>query len=446
MKIYFLLFFFKYIFTRGTKNEVNDLFDGLYSGKIYSGYLETKEPENELFYIYMPSQTGSEDENNQPLLLWLNGGPGCSSFIGMLTEIGPIVTKLYSNQWIKNEYSWNKNLNVLFIENPAGVGFTKAKENITYSEKTTAENLLEALNNFFELFEHLKTRDFYVTGESYAGIYIPNLTEEIFNTNSTINLKGILIGNPMTSHYYDYDRSTPDFALSHGLIDLETYLNFSQNCPCVKPEKVFKEIFGLENYETKCNISIDDEAEDKVNLVSTSIGIISNRYKKYNDLKQTISSLISTHKLAKYKTGSSYIFERPKISAEGSINEAEPNNNILIAEPDEALSILLEATARLQGYNVKVVNEFDDIFSILKEFNPAVIILDAGNTETLKGLEICKKLKFETTDIKSNIIFTTTVHDKEMVLNAGADLYLPKPYELSVMFGWIKKFNENYNS
>ena len=74
-----------------------------------------------------------------------------------------------------------------------------------------------------------------------------------------------------------------------------------------------------------------------------------------------------------------------------------------------------------------------------------MIILDAGNSETLKGLEICKKLKFETSNLKSNIIFTTTVHNKEMVLNAGADLYLPKPYELSVIFGWIKKFYENYN-
>ncbi len=190
----------------------------------------------------------------------------------------------------------------------------------------------------------------------------------------------------------------------------------------------------------------DDKAEDKVNLVSTSIGIISNRYKKYNDLKQTISSLISTHKLAKYKTGSSYIFERPEISAENAITNSEPNNNILIAEPDEALSVLLEATARLQGYNVKVASEFEDIFNILKDFNPAVIILDAGNTETLKGLEICKKLKFETENFNANIIFTTTIHDKELVLNAGADLYLPKPYELSVMFGWIKKFDENYNS
>jgi len=190
----------------------------------------------------------------------------------------------------------------------------------------------------------------------------------------------------------------------------------------------------------------DDEAEDKVRLVSTSIGVISNQYKKYNDLKQVVSSLISTHKLAKYKTGSAYVIERPKISADNAVEEKEINNNILIAEPDEALSILLEATARLQGYNVKTVNEFDDIFYMVENYNPAVIILDAGNSETLKGLEICRRLRFENPNLKSNIIFTTTVHDKELVLNAGADLYLPKPYELSVMFGWIKKFNENYNS
>ncbi len=190
----------------------------------------------------------------------------------------------------------------------------------------------------------------------------------------------------------------------------------------------------------------DDEAEDKVRLVSTSIGVISNQYKKYNDLKQIISSLISTHKLAKYKTGSAYVIERPKISADNAVEEKEINNNILIAEPDEALSILLEATARLQGYNVKTVNEFDDIFYIVENYNPAVIILDAGNSETLKGLEVCRRLRFENPNLKSNIIFTTTVHDKELVLNAGADLYLPKPYELSVMFGWIKKFNDNYNS
>lgn len=189
----------------------------------------------------------------------------------------------------------------------------------------------------------------------------------------------------------------------------------------------------------------DDTAEDKVNLVSTSIGVISNLYKNYSDLKQVISSLITTHKLAKYKTGSAFVVERPKIGAENAVEEKELNRNILIAEPDEALSILLEATARLQGYNVKVVSTFEDIECAIQEYNPSIIILDAGNNDTLQGLEVCRKLKFETQNLKSNIIFTTTIHDKELVLNAGADLYLPKPYELSVMFGWIKKFNDNFN-
>lgn len=189
----------------------------------------------------------------------------------------------------------------------------------------------------------------------------------------------------------------------------------------------------------------DDTAENKINLVSTSIGIISNTYKKYIDVKDVISSLINIHKLAKYKTGSNYVMECPKISADNAVETKEENKNILIMEPDDALSILLEATALMQGYNVKVVNEFNDLFTAMKNFEPAVIILDAGNAETLEGLNICKKLKFETNSINANIIFTTTVHDKEMVLNAGADLYLPKPYELSVMFGWIRKFKENYN-
>ncbi len=190
----------------------------------------------------------------------------------------------------------------------------------------------------------------------------------------------------------------------------------------------------------------DEKAEDKINLVSTSIGVISNKYKKYTDVKQIISSLISTHKLAKYKTGSAYVAERPKISADNAIEEKTPNKNILIAEPDEALSILLEATARMQGYKIAVINDFENIIAECQKFNPAVIILDAGNSEELKGLEICKKLKFENPNIKTNIIFTTTIHNKELVLNAGADLYLPKPYELSVLFGWIKKFEEDYNN
>ena len=286
MKIYLILIFLiDLIFSQERKHKVENLFnETLYNKTIYSGYLETNETGNELFYIYIPSQNGTEDENDDPLLLWLNGGPGCSSLIGMLTEIGPVTTKLYTGEWFKNEYAWNKNLNLLFIESPVGVGFTKLKENITYSEEKTAKDLHAALDNFFDLFAHLEDRDFYISGESYAGVYIPFLTQELLNTNSSINLKGILIGNPMTSYKHDYERSVPDFALSHGLIDLDTYLNFTQNCPCLKPERAFKEYFGLQDFDIKCNIPIENNDNEF---------IPKNVTKKCNEIRRNIAEQIS---------------------------------------------------------------------------------------------------------------------------------------------------------
>lgn len=122
------------------------------------------------------------------------------------------------------------------------------------------------------------------------------------------------------------------------------------------------------------------------------------------------------------------------------------NMTLLIAEPDESLSVLLEASARLQGYNVCLVDNYDDIKPAVEKYKPFAIILDAGKTGNMRGLDICTELKFHSENFRSNIILTTTLHDKEPVLNAGADLYLPKPYELSVLFGKIKKFNEDYNN
>ena len=270
----------------------------------------------------------------------------------------------------------------------------------------------------------------------YKEIYGELATDKLLQTYSAI------IKSTLDSNDYIGQLADEDFIVITNNDKAEIIANYLTHAFDTVISKFYSE---ADNKRGFILMHGDDKAEDKVNLVSTSIGVISNEYKKYTDVKQIISSLISTHKLAKYKNTSAYVIERPKISADNAIEEKVENKNILIAEPDEALSILLEASARLQGFNVKVVSDYNDIFYAIENFKPAVIILDAGNSETLKGLEICKKLKFETHNLKSNIIFTTTVHNKEMVLNAGADLYLPKPYELSVIFGWIKKFYENYN-
>ena len=248
---------------QGTKNKVDNLFDDLYTGDIYSGYLTTKISGNELFYIYMPSQN---NPSTAPLMLWLNGGPGCSSLFGMLGEIGPVTSDNFSGKFKKNEYSWNTNGNLLFIEQPAGVGFSKTSDpHYLWYDDDTAENLLFGIKDFLNLFPDLKNREFYVSGESYAGVYIPFLAKHILQDTSDdkVNLKGVLIGNPLTEFDTDSERSMVEFGFWHGLISIETYESFKRNCPHkndeLRPEEYennndkLKDILTPRNVTHKCN-------------------------------------------------------------------------------------------------------------------------------------------------------------------------------------------------
>ena len=220
--------------SKSSKNEVKNLFPIPYNSKIYSGYLNIDIPENELFYIYTPSQ--SKDPNKDPIILWLQGGPGGSSFIGLFNEIGPVVIDYFSNKFKLNNFSWNLNCNYLFIEQPAGVGFSKSF-NISqfWDEEKTSKSLLFALKNFLnDEFPEIKNNNFYITGESYAGVFIPNLALAILkDEEKVINLKGFMIGNPLTDFNYDYERTLIDFGFNNGLISIETYESYLRNCPKV---------------------------------------------------------------------------------------------------------------------------------------------------------------------------------------------------------------------
>ena len=68
-----------------------------------------------------------------------------------------------------------------------------------------------------------------------------------------------------------------------------------------------------------------------------------------------------------------------------------------------------------------------------------MIILDAGDSQNLKGLEICKKVRQNHDFDKTKLIVTSSIHDKELILSTGADLYIPKPYEISNLIKWIQK-------
>lgn len=187
-----------------------------------------------------------------------------------------------------------------------------------------------------------------------------------------------------------------------------------------------------------------DENEGKrVELASTSIGVISNELKTYNSLKNALNSLIAANKLAKLKPGSSYTIDHPEISAADSVEKREYNNRLMIIERDDALNLLLQTTAQMQGYDAAI--GIKPTIKSLLNFRPAVLILDAGDTKNLDGIEFCKKIRTidELKDLK--IILSTIVHDKKLILDAGADLYLPKPYELVNIFSWVERLISEYN-
>ncbi|XP_798670.2 lysosomal protective protein [Strongylocentrotus purpuratus] len=192
----------------------------------YSGYLNAS-GEDRLHYWFVESEN---DPANDPVVLWMNGGPGCSSMDGMLSELGPFHVNNDGQSLYMNEFSWNKVANVIFLEAPAGVGYSynPSKEYATDDDKVSMGNYL-ALQSFFKKFPEYASNEFYVTGESYGGIYVPTLSLRILQGNATINMKGFAVGNGITNFTTNSD-SLVYFAYYHGLIGLNLWKGLNDKC------------------------------------------------------------------------------------------------------------------------------------------------------------------------------------------------------------------------
>lgn len=192
-----------------------------YSGFLYAG------GDRRLHYWYMESQ---RNPNTDPLLLWLNGGPGASSLIGAMAENGPFRVGKKGKQLFINPYSWNTVANVLYLEAPAGVGFSYDPSGVyeTNDDKTADDNYL-AIQAFFRKFPNLRKREFYVTGESYGGVYVPMLTQRLMKAPKGINLRGFVVGNGALDETA-LGNSLLFFGYHHGFFDLDTWTRLIQHC------------------------------------------------------------------------------------------------------------------------------------------------------------------------------------------------------------------------
>jgi len=172
----------------------------------YAGYLNATETRR-AFYMFVES---SGNPKTDQLVLWLNGGPGCSSLMGMFEENGPY-TMRHGGAFEPNAFNWAQLANVLYIESPGGVGFSIDTPTPTnWTDDLAAEYNFRALQSFYKKFPEFGQHKLFITGESYAGFYVPELSHRIFHSDDVAIksvMQGFMVGNPCTG---DIGCANPD--------------------------------------------------------------------------------------------------------------------------------------------------------------------------------------------------------------------------------------------
>ncbi|KAI8052924.1 Alpha/Beta hydrolase protein [Syncephalis plumigaleata] len=244
--------------------------DGSYAGHLPVGNCTANPHDNlkdcgELFYWYFPAE--DKNQTDAPLLIWLQGGPGSSSMIGIFYENGPFIPSENSNI-IRRKLPWTKSYDMLFIDQPVGTGFSYAesanntlrftKDNtklpandasstrplnferchhggyVTNQQQVT-RHFIYFLERFYDMHPHLRKRQLYITGESYAGKFIPSMAHGILrhnqqvNTPRKINLSGLAIGNGLTVPSIQV-KYNAQLAANLGLISLSQMATMQKLC------------------------------------------------------------------------------------------------------------------------------------------------------------------------------------------------------------------------
>lgn len=199
---------------------------------MYTGFVQVDKPtDSNLFYWFYRDEKLNA---TAPLILWLNGGPGASSQIGNFLENGPLrlvetesgTTEVHSLTGI----SWTAVGNMLFLDQPVGVGYSYGGIKYT-SQEHVRKYTLKFLQGFYKKHPEMVGRDLYLTGESYAGKYLPNIADEIllFNDEATNNdeipLKGVFIGNGVAEPL-PQRLTARNSALALGLVQFDSIPEF----------------------------------------------------------------------------------------------------------------------------------------------------------------------------------------------------------------------------
>jgi len=229
--------------------------------KSYSGYVDIEGSkydadgeDKHLYYWFFEKRSASIDTSTEelkmameeiPLVLWLTGGPGCSSTLALLTENGPCSVTDDGKSTNINPYSWTETAHMLYLDQPAGVGYSYGAEN-DYNEEMISEDAAWFLQHFFEKHPEYRKNPVFIVGESYGGHYAPAIAHKVWTKNNNtedkswnkINLSGVAIGNGLTNPYVQYQYyAEMAYNNSHGIkvVSEEVYEGMKKGVEtCVK--------------------------------------------------------------------------------------------------------------------------------------------------------------------------------------------------------------------
>ena len=168
-----------------------------------------------LFFWWFESRN---DPVKDDVIMWLNGGPGCSSMTGLLMELGPCRINNHGNGTVNNPHSWTNNASIFFLDQPVGVGFSYGDKTVG-TTRDASHDVYAFMKIWEEAFPKYKGNSFHIAGESYGGHYVPVFAKEIAQKGG-FNLKSVMIGNGYFSEREYNPRQTkliPDKQQRHGI-------------------------------------------------------------------------------------------------------------------------------------------------------------------------------------------------------------------------------------
>lgn len=236
----------------------------------HKGFLNVNEKAGvHYFYWFFESRNSPA---NDPLVVWLTGGPGCSSELALFGENGPFLLLNNNTEPVYNEYSWNTFANLLYVDQPAGTGFSYVTNILAYdtNEKEIANTFLAFMDQFYTQYPQYANLDLYVIGESYAGHYVPAIGQAFVKSNSIYakNLKGIAIGNGWVDPYIQYKAyaqymhmqklvNSTVVAIANGMYDVCKGLLDTHLYPVAFEECQLIEVFVLDSAQIRSGRTIN---------------------------------------------------------------------------------------------------------------------------------------------------------------------------------------------